>query len=78
MNVSLNSLHDALELTVVDYGTCPYKNLDEITRSDRKNKNSSGLGLGVSIVQKIMKEMGGKLLYTQTPTTFTLFLRNKK
>ena len=78
VNVSLNSLHDALELTVVDYGTCPYKNLDEITRSDRKNKNSSGLGLGVSIVQKIMKEMGGKLLYTQTPTTFTLFLRNKK
>ena len=78
VNVSLNYTEEVLELTVTDYGKCPYRNLDELTHSDRKNKNSSGLGLGVSIVQKIMKDMGGKLLYTQTPTTFTLFLRNKK
>ena len=54
-----------------------YKNLDEILNSDRTGKNSRGLGLGMSIVQKIMQEMGGKLSYQQTPTTFSLFLRNK-
>lgn len=69
--------HDELVLTVSDAGFCPYKNLDEILNSDRTGKNSRGLGLGMSIVQKIMKEMDGKLSYQQTPTTFSLFLRNK-
>ena len=70
-------LGDELTLTVTDAGECPYKNLDEILNSDRTGKNSRGLGLGMSIVQKIMQEMGGKLSYQQTPTTFSLFLRNK-
>lgn len=69
--------HDELILTVTDTGVCPYKNLEEILNSDRTGKNSRGLGLGMSIVQKIMQEMGGKLTYQQTPTTFSLFLRNK-
>lgn len=68
---------DELTLTVTDAGECPYKNLDDILNSDRTGKNSRGLGLGMSIVQKIMKEMDGKLSYQQTPTTFSLFLRNK-
>jgi len=70
-------LGDELTLTVTDAGECPYKNLDEILKSDRTGKNSRGLGLGMSIVQKIMQEMDGKLSYQQTPTTFSLFLRNK-
>ena len=68
---------DELTLTVSDAGICPYKNLDQILNSDRTGKNSRGLGLGMSIVQKIMQEMDGKLSYQQTPTTFSLFLRNK-
>lgn len=69
--------NDELMLTVTDAGVCPYKNLEEILSSDRTGKNSRGLGLGMSIVQKIMQEMDGKLSYQQTPTTFSLFLRNK-
>lgn len=69
--------NDELTLTVTDAGVCPYKNLDQILNSDRTGKNSRGLGLGMSIVQKIMQEMDGKLTYQQTPTTFSLFLRNK-
>jgi two-component sensor histidine kinase len=68
---------DILTLSVTDAGVCPYKKLDEILNSDRTGKNSRGLGLGMSIVQKIMQEMDGKLTYQQTPTTFSLFLRNK-
>lgn len=69
---------EGLTLNVVDRGECLYKNLDEILNSDRTGKNSRGLGLGMSIVQKIMQEMGGKLSYQQNPTTFSLFLRNKQ
>ena len=75
--VKWNLIHDELTLTVTDGGECPYKNLDEILKSDRTGKNSGGLGLGMSIVKKIMQEMEGKLTYIQNPTTFSLFLRNK-
>jgi signal transduction histidine kinase len=69
---------EELILTVTDKGVCTYKNLEELMSSDRTGKNSRGLGLGINIVQKIMKEMDGKLTYSQNPTTFSLFLRNKK
>ncbi len=75
--VSWNLSVETLTLTVTDAGECLYKNLDEILSSDRTGKNSRGLGLGMSIVKKIMQEMGGKLSYQQNPTTFSLFLRNK-
>lgn len=69
---------EMLTLKVIDHGVSSYKTLDEILLSDRTGKNSTGLGLGLSIVQKIMKEMDGRLAYSSEPTTFTLFLRNKK
>ncbi len=75
--VRWNLFEGELTLTVTDGGECPYKNLDEILKSDRTGKNSGGLGLGMSIVKKIMQEMEGKLNYNQNPTTFSLFLRNK-
>lgn len=78
VKVRLETTDEALTLTVVDAGNCPYKNLEALLSADRSKKPSAGLGLGMSIVQKIMKEMDGKLSYQQTPTTFALFLRNKK
>lgn len=76
--VRLETTEEALTLSVIDSGVCPYKGLDALLSADRSKKPSAGLGLGMSIVQKIMKEMDGKLSYQQTPTTFSLFLRNKK
>ncbi|TDP50284.1 histidine kinase/DNA gyrase B/HSP90-like ATPase [Bacteriovorax stolpii] len=76
--VRLETTDEALTLSVTDSGLCPYKTLDELLSADRSKKPSAGLGLGMSIVQKIMREMDGRLSYNQTPTTFSLFLRNKK
>ena len=75
--VTWSLLEDSLTLTVTDAGECRYKNLEEILNSDRTGKNSGGLGLGMSIVKKIMQEMEGKLTFKQNPTTFSLYLRNK-
>jgi signal transduction histidine kinase len=78
VQVELQIEEDSLLLTVIDHGFSTYKTLDEMLSSDRTGKNSTGLGLGLSIVQNIMKEMDGKITYSTGPTTFVLFLRNKK
>lgn len=76
--IKLEASADSLVLSVTDHGHCPYKSLEELLSDDREQRPNAGLGMGMSIVQKIMKEMDGKLSYSQAPTTFSLFLRNKK
>lgn len=78
VRVELMLQQDILTLKVIDHGENNYKTLDEILLFDRIGKSSTGLGLGLSIVQKIMKEMEGRLTYSAGPTTFTLLVRNKK
>ncbi len=78
VKVELSLTEDTLTLSVKDHGFSTYKTLDEMLSSDRTGKNSTGLGLGLNIVQKIMNEMDGRLTYSTHPTTFTLFLRNIK
>jgi hypothetical protein len=69
---------DILRIFVTDSGKCPYESLDEMLKSDRAGKNSTGLGLGLSIVSKIISEMKGKIVFSKDPTTFTLYVRNNK
>ena len=76
--VELAKNNDSLTLSVTDHGLSGHKTLEELLSTDRKGKNSTGLGLGLNIVQIIMNEMDGRLMYSAQPTTFTLFLRNKK
>lgn len=75
VKVSLVEQKDYLRIEVENGGSCPYSSLEEMLKADRVGKTSSGLGVGLSIVQKIMHEMNGKLLFTKNPTTFSLLLR---
>lgn len=58
-----------LKIEVTDHGKY---------HSERKDRPSSGLGMGLSIVEKIMTEMKGKLTVSLNPTTFSLLIRNKE
>lgn len=61
-----------MEVQVIDNGTCSYSNIDEIIKSERKIDSKTGLGMGLSIVSTIVKELNGKLILKNHPTTFTM------
>lgn len=60
------------DISIVDQGHIPFTNIKDLLKS--KHQNSKGLGLGIIIVNKTIKEMGGKLTLDQNPTTFTIHL----
>jgi hypothetical protein len=57
-------------LKVRDQGSIPHYNLKELLKA--KHENSKGLGLGLIIVNKTLKEMGAKLSLSSTPTEFKI------
>jgi signal transduction histidine kinase len=57
-----------LRIDVIDHG--------KYSR-ERKDAQSNGLGMGLSIVEKIMVEMKGKITVAQNPTIISLYLRQK-
>ncbi len=59
-----------LSIQIIDQGIIPYLNLKELLKT--KHKNSKGLGLGLIIVNRTIKEMGAKLSLSTDPTTFTI------
>lgn len=61
-----------VQIKIQDQGQIAYQNIKELLRA--KHKNSKGLGLGLIIVNKTLKEMGAKLLLSTNPTTFTILL----
>lgn len=69
--ISVTTLIDGsfLRIDVVDQGKYS---------TERKDAQSSGLGMGLSIVGKIMTEMKGKLVAAHSPTTFSLYIRSKE
>lgn len=73
--VMLSADKEFLRIDVSNGGACDYTTLAAMMNSDRVGKNSSGLGLGLSIVQRIITEMNGKITFSNNPTTFSLFLR---
>lgn len=60
-------------IKVIDNGQIDFDNLKQIMNT--KHKNSKGLGLGLKIIDKTLKALGGQLHFSQSPTTFTIKLK---
>jgi signal transduction histidine kinase len=60
------------EIRVNDSGGTSPTSLAEMIAPLRKSRESSGLGLGLYVVHEVMKEMGGRLTFSRSPTTFIL------
>jgi uncharacterized protein YoxC len=68
-----------IEISVADKGSIETSNLKSLLKS--KSENSQGMGIGLKIVHKTLKEMGGNLELTANPTTFMMeipFNKNTK
>ena len=72
IKVTLSHENKVFKVTVEDQGVCQFETLEDMCREFAKGKNSSGTGLGLNIVKKVMKEMGGELKFKKNPTRFIL------
>ena len=59
-------------ISIIDRGTINFTSLKQIMGT--KHKNTKGLGLGLEIVDKTLKALGGSLTFDHAPTTFTITL----
>ena len=73
VTVVLNIEDDYLVLKVSDQGSLS-RSLNDLTTEFSKGNKSSGSGLGLSIIYKVIKDWNGKLDLVKTPTTFIVKL----
>jgi len=67
---------ESLIVRVSDEGKTKELSLAEVSRPFSKGKSSAGLGLGLSLVQRIAERQGGSLRHEPEPTTFELRMPN--
>lgn len=72
--IKINIQKNRLSIAVEDQGICEFDHFKQMTETFVKNSQSQGMGLGLGMVQSIVRELGGKMTFTQKPTTFTLVL----
>lgn len=78
VKLSLHFLQESshwLKVTIQDQGNCEYESLAEMCQEFVKGKQSHGTGLGLNIVIKVLKAIGGELSFSANPTTFTLKIK---
>jgi signal transduction histidine kinase len=61
-------------ITIEDQGKCEFENLEQMTSEFIKGSSSAGSGLGLNIVNTVIKEMGGELSFLSAPTRFIINL----
>lgn len=60
-----------LSIRVTDAGTLPRRNLESLAR-EASRREGRGLGLGLGIVMRTVKDLGNSLTMSASPTTFLL------
>jgi len=66
---------DILVISIQDDGTTSFTSLDQMAIPFQKDHASRGLGLGLTIVQKVVAAMKGELFFKTKPTRFSIKLR---
>ncbi|OFZ39394.1 MAG: hypothetical protein A2504_11680 [Bdellovibrionales bacterium RIFOXYD12_FULL_39_22] len=76
INIKLNlkKAEKSLIIAISDSGECEFSTLDKLTAEFVKGSHSEGSGLGLNIVYKTVKNLGGILTFSNRPTTFTIQL----
>ncbi len=78
VTLSLAIVSGRLHIMIEDCGQVQFNNLKEMIPEFVKGSQSPGTGLGLNIVAKIIKEMGGQFIFEKNPTRFTLILSKKE
>jgi signal transduction histidine kinase len=73
--VSLREDPKFFVISVQDHGTPAFASLQEMSQPFQKSAHSAGLGLGLAVIQKVLKRMDAELVFESAPTTFRIHLR---
>ena len=74
--ISISSIPDGLHLTIEDAGTLRKKDYLRLRKEFAKGSASSGMGIGLSIVNSTLKKLGHSLEFFEAPTRFQITIRN--
>lgn len=69
---------ERFHIEVKDQGESQFAEIKDMTSEFVKGNKSSGTGLGLNIVYKVVREMGGQLDYYPHPTRFMITLKSPK
>lgn len=72
ITITIEKNGDKFKTYIQDEGNCEVKSLKSLIRGE--GKASQGLGLGLQIVKKTLKEMDGSLDFSSCPSTFIMEL----
>lgn len=78
VEVFLHLEGQTLDVMVQDAGKVEFAGLEVMSAEFIRGQGSSGTGLGLNIVRKVLKGLGGDLIFSSNPTRFTLRLKNYK
>lgn len=69
--VSLHQSESGMEIRVTDAGTALAKDFQSLL-TPRSKSSGNGLGLGLSLVNRLARHMGAELIYSATPKYFAI------
>lgn len=75
IKVEVNETADEFHITVEDSGVGKLGNIDLLTKEFYKEKHSAGMGLGLNLVSRVLKTLGGRLDIKENPTRFSILIK---